>query len=162
MEAIMQVKRKLTVRQSHFVAELAKGSSQKRAAEAAGYTRTSARRGGILERTHVREALEDQLEGQGVTPEYLVARIKDLCEASEEREDGRTAPSWCARIKGAELLMRILRADKLAEAIQPEFEEMVSRMLEEAREFDPGFSVVELENSEEGIRTEVVVFKEQT
>lgn len=157
----MEVKRELTVRQSRFVAELAKGRSQTRAAEVAGYAHVTARNGRLLHQPHIREALESEIEAQGLTPEYLVARIKDLCEATEEQQDGRSAPDWCARAKGAELLMRILGVHKQTDTVEPAFEAMVSRMLQEAQDFDPGFSVMELENSEEGNRTEVVVFDNQ-
>lgn len=150
-------RKKLTVRQSRFVAELAKGKTQTRAAEAAGYTRFSARRGRFLERIPIQDALESELEAQGLTPQYLVARIKDLCEATDELEDGRLIPNWAARVKGAELLMRILGAEKQTDAVNLGFEETISRMLKDAQDYDPGFSVICLGDSGAGNRTEIVV-----
>jgi hypothetical protein len=138
----MKDPKKLTVRQMRFVAELAKGKSQTGAAQAAGYTHASARSGRFLTRLPILEALHDELEALELTPQYLVERIKDLCEATDEREDGRPAPCWTARVKGVELLMRIMRVDKNTEEVMPAFEEMVSRMLKDARDFDPGFSVI--------------------
>jgi hypothetical protein len=160
--AIMDGSKKLTVRQARFVAELAKGKSQRGAAEAAGYTHLSARRGRLLNRTCIREALESELEAQELTPQYLVARIKDLCEATDDREDGRPTPNWSARAKGAELLMRILGVDKQTDTAMPAFEEILSRMLEDAQDFDPGFSVIDVGNSGAGNWTEIVVLNKQT
>jgi hypothetical protein len=150
--------KKLTVRQRRFVAELAKGKTQQSAAEAAGYASSSAKRSTtILNRPHIREALEGELDAQGLSPGHLVARIKDLCEASEERKDGRTTPSWTARIKGAELLLRLLGVDKQVDTVKLTFEETVSRMLEESQSFDAGIEIMDVEDSGSGNRTEVVV-----
>lgn len=154
--------KKLTIRQRRFVAELAKGKTQQDAAEAAGYTRSTARGATLLKRPCIREALESELEAQGLTPQYLVARIKDLCEANDERQDGRMTPSWIARLKGAELLMRLMGVDRQPDAVDLAFEETVSRMLDDARDFDPGIEVVEIEDSGEGDRTEIVILNDAT
>jgi hypothetical protein len=159
--AIVAGNKGLTVRQNRFVAELAKGKSHKSAGESAGYARTSARKGQILKTPRVRKALESELEAQKLTTEYLVAKIRDLCEASDERESGRTAPNWLIRLKGVELLMRLLGVDRKAEAARPTFEEIVSRMWEDAQAFDPGIGVIDVQDSGGGNRTEIVVLKGQ-
>ena len=149
----------LSVRQRRFIAELAEGKTQRGAAAAAGYAYSSSRGSTLLKSPNVREALGSELEAQGLTYRYLVARIKDLCEASDEREDGRITPSWIARLKGVEVLMRLLGVDKQVDAVKLAFEETVSRMLEDAQAFDPGIEVREVGGSEGASRTEIVVLK---
>jgi hypothetical protein len=150
-------RKELTVRQRRFVAELSTGSTQKNAAEVAGYAHPKVQGSALLKKPHIREALESELEAQGLSPQYLVARIKDLCEASLEREDGRTMPSWTTRFRGAELLWRLMGADRQIDTVKLTFEEAVSRMLEEAQTFDGGIEVRNVEDSGGGNRTEVVV-----
>ena len=144
----------LSVRQRRFVAELAKGRTKKGAAEAAGYSHPEVQGSALLRRPQIREALEGEFEAQGLTTQYLAARIKDLCEACDEREDGRTAPNWNVRVKGAGLLMRLLGVDKQADAVKLAFEETVSRMLEEARAYDPGIRIIDAGDTGGGNRTE--------
>jgi hypothetical protein len=147
----------LSLRQRRYLAELAKGKPQTSAKEAAGYASSTARSNSMLKNPNIRKALESELEAQGLSTGYLVARIKDLCEASEDREDGRITPNWTARLKGAELLMRLLGVDKQVDEVKPSFEETVSRMLEDARAFDPGINIIDVGDSGGGNRTEIVV-----
>jgi hypothetical protein len=137
-----------------------KGGRGRSAAKAAGYSASTVQKGNLLSPPGVREALEHSLEAQGLSIPYLVSRIKDLCEASDERDDGTSRPNWIARVKGAELLMRLLRVDWPASAGAQDLEEIAGRMLEDARAFDARIEIVDVGDSGKGNRTEIVMMNE--
>ncbi|MCE5257196.1 MAG: terminase small subunit [Spirochaetaceae bacterium] len=145
----MDGKRELTVRQSRFVQEMISGVSAVKAAENAGYKHPASYASTILHKPAVREAMSNALATQGLTPEYLAAKVRDLCEASDGQPDGRTTPNWTARYRGASVLMTLLGVDRHPDVVTTTYEESISRIWEQEQEAkDTSIEIIDIDGEE--------------
>lgn len=97
----------LTLRQRVFVREVLSGTAKGEAARRAGYKATSS---DLVNSPTIKRAIEEALDKHGLSDGYAVAKLRELCEASNTYSDGRSVPNWSARAKGLHILFSLKNA----------------------------------------------------
>jgi len=97
----------LSTRQRMFVNGLADGPNQTQAAKAAGYSCAHVQGSLLLKRPQIQRALRAAMESQGLTDDYLAAKLRELCEAVSMDDKGNVNPNWPARSRGVDILCRM-------------------------------------------------------
>jgi hypothetical protein len=109
-------KHSLTPRQAKFLKELAKGKTQKDAALAAGYSKSSPRQAATQALEQIRMTMPEALERAGLTAPVLIDKyLRPLMNAHETKfaqyegtfTDSRKVKAWGARATGLDMALRI-------------------------------------------------------